>query len=335
MATTTKSRSFGGAQSSLTTKRFTGQYHEAVIGLYYYNARWYDSRLGRFAQADTIVPNPASPMSLNRYMYVAGNPLRYRDPSGHRLEEGAGPVYIPPGPGNGGGGGGGGGGTRPGGGGSTDTRNLDHWLVSEANHLASLPEGGIIRWLQNDFNPLREALAWYMFNEMVKNGAPLDFKDQIEKELGRSIQFGGKWFEWSTSGNIMFGFYGTAWGFHPHELYAGAGAAQLKDWLSPDEEENPKLGPKLPPFYMDTADDHYAIELGILLYHQGYASDRQLTADEFSSLLVNYTHLNDMALESIPLEPAPNNAAWPYWSGYFNNSQDPPEPNFMFPSFSN
>jgi len=77
----------GGSQSSLTAKRFTGQYHEAGIGLYYYNARWYDSRLGRFAQADTIVPNPASPQSLNRYMYVVGNPLKYRDPSGHYIFE--------------------------------------------------------------------------------------------------------------------------------------------------------------------------------------------------------------------------------------------------------
>lgn len=37
----------GGAYSSLTTKRFTGQYHESGLpggeGLYYYNARWYDA----------------------------------------------------------------------------------------------------------------------------------------------------------------------------------------------------------------------------------------------------------------------------------------------------
>lgn len=109
----------GGSQSTLTAKRFTGQYHEAGIGLYYYNARWYDSRLGRFTQADTIVPNPASSMSLNRYMYVAGNPLRYTDPSGHCIPEGPGDrgscVPSPPG---GGGSGGSGGGNGGGGGGS-------------------------------------------------------------------------------------------------------------------------------------------------------------------------------------------------------------------------
>ena len=39
--------------------------------------------LGRFVQADTIVPEPGNPQSLNRYSYVENNPVRYTDPSGH------------------------------------------------------------------------------------------------------------------------------------------------------------------------------------------------------------------------------------------------------------
>ncbi len=76
-----------GAFSGLTTKRFTGQYHEASLpggeGLAYYNARWYDSRVGAFISADTIVPSPLAPQTLNRYAYARGNPLRYVDPTGH------------------------------------------------------------------------------------------------------------------------------------------------------------------------------------------------------------------------------------------------------------
>ncbi len=34
-------------------------------------------------QADTIVPEPGNPMSLNRYIYAEGNPVKYTDPSGH------------------------------------------------------------------------------------------------------------------------------------------------------------------------------------------------------------------------------------------------------------
>jgi RHS repeat-associated protein len=72
-----------------TTKyRFTGQREESPIGLYFYNARWYDAVLGRFAQADTVVPEPGNPQALNRYSYVNNNPLRYVDPTGHYIDEG-------------------------------------------------------------------------------------------------------------------------------------------------------------------------------------------------------------------------------------------------------
>jgi RHS repeat-associated protein len=70
---------------------FTGQYSymddpttAAVtegFGLMFYNARWYDPSLGRFAQADTIIPQGVQ--GLDRYAYVFNSPLVYLDPSGH------------------------------------------------------------------------------------------------------------------------------------------------------------------------------------------------------------------------------------------------------------
>ncbi len=39
--------------------------------------------LGRFIQADTVVPGAGNPQALNRYAYAVGNPVRYNDPSGH------------------------------------------------------------------------------------------------------------------------------------------------------------------------------------------------------------------------------------------------------------
>jgi hypothetical protein len=39
-------------------------------------------------QADTIVPSPGDPQSLNRYSYVLNSPLNYRDPSGHAYDAG-------------------------------------------------------------------------------------------------------------------------------------------------------------------------------------------------------------------------------------------------------
>lgn len=40
--------------------------------------------IGRFIQADTIVPEPGNPQALNRYSYVLGNLILYSDPTGHR-----------------------------------------------------------------------------------------------------------------------------------------------------------------------------------------------------------------------------------------------------------
>jgi len=65
-----------------TTYRYTEQRWEAGLGLYFYRARWYDPALGRFAQPDTVVPEPKNPQALNRYSYVGNNPLKYIDPTG-------------------------------------------------------------------------------------------------------------------------------------------------------------------------------------------------------------------------------------------------------------
>jgi RHS repeat-associated protein len=81
-----------GASTLPTRHRFTGQIEDVEIGLYFYNARYYSSALGRFVSADTIVPSPSDPQSLNRFSYVRNRPLNRIDPSGHqdRYDEGGG-----------------------------------------------------------------------------------------------------------------------------------------------------------------------------------------------------------------------------------------------------
>ena len=54
----------------------------------YYKARYYHPALGRFISADTLVPRPSDPQSLNRYSYVQNNPLKYTDSSGHAAAPG-------------------------------------------------------------------------------------------------------------------------------------------------------------------------------------------------------------------------------------------------------
>ncbi len=87
---------------TLPSYTFTGQYSymddpttsgvTEGFGLMFYrvasrrdNARWYDPVTGRFAQADTVVPNTIQ--GLDRYMYVGNSPLVYTDPTGHLDED--------------------------------------------------------------------------------------------------------------------------------------------------------------------------------------------------------------------------------------------------------
>ena len=67
-----------------TDYRFTGQRMQSGLRLYHMGARHYDPALGRWISADTLVPEPGSSQSYNRYAYVRNSPLVYVDPTGHR-----------------------------------------------------------------------------------------------------------------------------------------------------------------------------------------------------------------------------------------------------------
>jgi RHS repeat-associated protein len=68
-----------------TDYTYTGQYSYASdFGLMFYNARWYDPLLGRFAQPDNIIPEQSQGVQAwDRYAYTNNSPVRYTDPSGH------------------------------------------------------------------------------------------------------------------------------------------------------------------------------------------------------------------------------------------------------------
>jgi RHS repeat-associated protein len=65
-----------------TDRLYTGQRQIAELGIYHFNARFYSPKLGRFLSADTLMSGFANPQSLNRFAYVANNPVRYTDPTG-------------------------------------------------------------------------------------------------------------------------------------------------------------------------------------------------------------------------------------------------------------
>jgi RHS repeat-associated protein len=63
--------------------KYTGQMLDDSTGLYFYGARYYDPKVGRFISADSIVQSMRNPQFLNRYSYVMNNPIKLIDPSGH------------------------------------------------------------------------------------------------------------------------------------------------------------------------------------------------------------------------------------------------------------
>ncbi|SFF40269.1 intein C-terminal splicing region/intein N-terminal splicing region/RHS repeat-associated core domain-containing protein [Paenibacillus algorifonticola] len=66
-----------------STIRYSGEFYDAEVGLYYLRARYYDPYVGRFISEDTYRGRSDKPLSLNLYTYVLNNPLIFIDPTGH------------------------------------------------------------------------------------------------------------------------------------------------------------------------------------------------------------------------------------------------------------
>jgi RHS repeat-associated protein len=66
--------------------RYAGYQYDEESGLYYLNARYYDSVTARFITEDSYTGERNDPLSLNLYTYCSNNPIMYIDPSGHKKE---------------------------------------------------------------------------------------------------------------------------------------------------------------------------------------------------------------------------------------------------------
>ncbi len=72
--------SFGNpsAGANLTRYTYTGREFDSDTGLYYYRARWYDPKVGRFISEDPI----GLVGGINQFAYVKSGPIGSRDPEG-------------------------------------------------------------------------------------------------------------------------------------------------------------------------------------------------------------------------------------------------------------
>jgi len=79
---------YGETQKNIDSKFYneicyTGGIYDENTGLYYLNARYYDSNDGEFLSQDTYRGTGTDKDTWNLYAYCAGNPINYVDPSGH------------------------------------------------------------------------------------------------------------------------------------------------------------------------------------------------------------------------------------------------------------
>jgi len=63
--------------------KYSGEYFDKEIGLYYLRARYYDPTIGRFINEDSFPGKDNDPLSLNLYTYCYNNSINGHDPSGH------------------------------------------------------------------------------------------------------------------------------------------------------------------------------------------------------------------------------------------------------------
>ena len=61
-----------------------GAVYDNSTGLYYMNARYYDSEIGRFITQDTYRGEKDDAGTWHLYTYCANDPINYVDPSGHQ-----------------------------------------------------------------------------------------------------------------------------------------------------------------------------------------------------------------------------------------------------------
>ena len=70
------------SSNALTTLLYSGEQTEAVTGLQYLRARYYDPTTGRFNRLDPFAGNIFDPFSLHKYVYTHNDPVDGVDPSG-------------------------------------------------------------------------------------------------------------------------------------------------------------------------------------------------------------------------------------------------------------
>jgi RHS repeat-associated protein len=334
--------------ASGTPYGFTGEQEDDSTGLLYLRARYYSSYLNRFLTTDPLEGEPRRPRSFNAYMYVYANPATWADPSGRD------PYWCEgkPEPER----------TRcyNSFAGQINPRDLTSWLFDELSTNVNDPRLRAVRGLNTagDIGLLLGAgvftsgcltadpllivagvplgaggagahlLAFYEFGELVGDHKPWDFKHAVRDFLGPGITLCSNTrckrdIEFSTPGNIHFGYVAREAGYAGVYVHAGAGYAEWDDPSHDPDHPDPTpyegdfdivVGPSgISLLLGDDPSDHPAVQFGIYLYDK---YGRGLNRSQFVSELERFL---DVFAERMPEGDVRQDVAsdWPYWVGYF------------------
>ncbi len=324
--------------------RFTGEAWDEEVELLYLRARYYQPETGRFITRDPASDSTAQSFNLDGWAYVDSNPVNRIDPTG----------LVPQGPG-------------------TqdfespwawswweDDRDLTLWLFRELKANVYSQEANEIR---RHFASARDLLLtpWFYpeavvhvklgidrWNNLVGDRCKWDFKHKIRGEIGEVIMLthedpgghlGYRWYEYSTPGNVFFGWMGMSVGFPDWFLHRGAGYAEVQDPahqrlgdcvittqlpfrnpLTGEPETNICINPEWGKTCFDEPGDYWKVEFGIQLYKtygpgMSYASFLSFLGSH-GSMLISLSELG----QAPDLVDTHENPAHPYPVGHFNGS---------------
>ncbi len=71
-----------GLSAAATSHLYSGEQTDALTGMQYLRARYYNPSIGRFNRVDPFAGNTQDPQSLHKYAYAYANPVMGVDPSG-------------------------------------------------------------------------------------------------------------------------------------------------------------------------------------------------------------------------------------------------------------
>jgi RHS repeat-associated protein len=231
-------------------RKYIGQELDGGTGLSYLNARYYNNSRGNFASEDPVFwgkQQLENPQSMNSYGYAGRNPISQLDDSGKAF------YYFTDG--------------------HVEFHGTTGYTHTESGDNAYF--AGNAGEMERQSGSLQ---AYNTFYNHVHSGGDWDFKSAHDAWQSDGFIFGGKWYNAEDSGNLNYGYTGTAAGIGPSILTDVAGLVQVKNSLPVGTHTNNGISFSNARYNFDDAGDNLMILKGINMYLQTRANANSVSS---------------------------------------------------------